>query len=312
MDYYIGNTDYDWFNFLKNHNNPQQPEDINFWKPGGKRNFRAIKQGEPFLLKLKKEHSNKIAGVAFFSRFIKLPLDYAWDVFELQNGVDSYYAFRNKIEIYRLKNDIHNEECIGCIVLSNPIFFDEKNWVEPPKDWNGNIVTGKSYSCEDRIGKETWDKVLESINLTEGLDIYGGNDDNMPPAYNYCMQRTRIGQSAFRLNVAEAYSNKCAISGESALPTLQAAHIKPYSESGSNNLTTNGILLRSDLHRLYDKGYIAITEDYKVKVGQRLSTEFNSEYYKMYDGKELSMPSSIDDYPSKEFLVWHNEHYFMG
>ncbi len=30
MDYYIGNTDYDWFNFLKNHNNPQQPEDINF------------------------------------------------------------------------------------------------------------------------------------------------------------------------------------------------------------------------------------------------------------------------------------------
>lgn len=59
MDYYIGNTDYDWFNFLKNHNNPQQPEDINFWKPGGKRNFRAIKQGEPFLLKLKKEHSNK-------------------------------------------------------------------------------------------------------------------------------------------------------------------------------------------------------------------------------------------------------------
>lgn len=50
MDYYIGNTDYDWFNFLKNHNNPQQPEDINFWKPGGKRNFRAIKQGEPFLL----------------------------------------------------------------------------------------------------------------------------------------------------------------------------------------------------------------------------------------------------------------------
>ncbi len=309
MDYYIGNTDYGWFNFLKNQNDPQQPEDINFWKPGGQRTFESIKKGEPFLFRLKRPYY-KIAGVAFFSRFVKLPLDYAWDVFELQNGVGSYYSFRNKIEIYRLRNRIRNDERIGCIVLSNPIFFDEDNWIESPEDWNNSIVQGKRYSCEDRIGKKTWDKVLDAIKLTNNTDILN-IDDNNTPAYNYGIQKIRIGQSAFRLNVAEAYSNKCAISGETALPTLQAAHIKPYSEQGSNNLNTNGILLRSDLHRLYDKGYIAISEDYKIKVSKRLGEEFNSEYYNRYDGKELSMPSSINDYPSKEFLIWHNEHYFQ-
>ncbi|WP_162470581.1 HNH endonuclease [Desulfosporosinus orientis] len=60
--------------------------------------------------------------------------------------------------------------------------------------------------------------------------------------------------------VTEAYYRRCAITGEKTLPVLEAAHIKPYSLEGSHE-TNNGLLLRKDLHTLFDRGYITITED---------------------------------------------------
>jgi putative restriction endonuclease len=61
--------------------------------------------------------------------------------------------------------------------------------------------------------------------------------------------RPRLGQGAFRVVVTDAYDRRCAITRERTLPVLEAAHIKPYSEGGIHDLP-NGLLLRSDLHRL--------------------------------------------------------------
>lgn len=311
MNFYIGNTDYDWYSFLKEHNNPSSPEDINFWKPGGQAQFRAIQKNEPFLLRLKAPY-NAIAGVAFFSRFVSLPLNYAWEVFGHQNGTDIFSSFKRKIDIYRSHSGqpSSSNPTIGCIVLSNPIFFEQKYWIDNPADWRPSIVQGKTYNTDSEIGMSIWSKVLNSIRLSGSGDILS---TDLPPSqqYNYGIQKIRVGQGAFRINVTESYSRRCAISGERTLPVLQAAHIKSYSEAGPND-TSNGLLLRSDLHTLYDKGYLAITEDYSIEISPRLHEEFSNgrDYYKYHGKKLLILPDDLRDYPNKEFLRWHNEQYF--
>jgi putative restriction endonuclease len=74
---YVGITDYDWFQFLS-----AQPsvEDVNFWQPGRRTNFKALQPGELFLFKL---HSprNFIVGGGVFARADILPLSLAWDAF---------------------------------------------------------------------------------------------------------------------------------------------------------------------------------------------------------------------------------------
>ena len=55
------------------------------------------------------------------------------------------------------KND--SNPTIGCIVLTNPVFFKKEDWIETPKDWSNSIVQGKSYNTEDAIGNEIWNRV---------------------------------------------------------------------------------------------------------------------------------------------------------
>lgn len=125
--------------------------------------------------------------------------------------------------------------------------------------------------------------------------------------------RSRIGQGAFRAMVTDAYQKRCAITNEKTLPVLEAAHIKPYAEAGPN-LTKNGLLLRSDMHILFDKGYITITGDHHLEVSRRIREEFeNGREYYVYHGKEVkNLPSQLIDQPSPEFLQWHQQEVYNG
>jgi putative restriction endonuclease len=65
--------------------------------------------------------------------------------------------------------------------------------------------------------------------------------------------RPRLGQGAFRISVTDVYQRRYAITGERTLPILDAAHIQPFADGGEHNIT-NGLLLRTDIHRLFDLG----------------------------------------------------------
>lgn len=121
------------------------------------------------------------------------------------------------------------------------------------------------------------------------------------------MVRPRLGQGAFRIEVTDVYSRQCAITGEKTLPALAASHIRPYAKSGPHE-TRNGLLLRSDLHNLFDLGYLTVTLDYRVKVSCRIREEFhNGRHYYDLDGKPLAVvPKSDVDRPAPEFLEWHH------
>jgi putative restriction endonuclease len=113
--------------------------------------------------------------------------------------------------------------------------------------------------------------------------------------------------------VTEAYSRRCAITSERTLPVLEAAHIRPYAEEGPH-LVANGILLREDLHTLFDDGYLTLTEDLRVEVSRRIKEEFENgrDYYRHHGQRLANLPSAPEDRPSGKFIRWHNEHKYLG
>jgi putative restriction endonuclease len=73
--------------------------------------------------------------------------------------------------------------------------------------------------------------------------------------------------------VTDAYRRRCAITDESTLPVLEAAHIRPFAKSGVNEVS-NGILLRSDFHKLFDAGLVTVTPELRVEVSAQIKEQW--------------------------------------
>lgn len=156
MNLYVGITDYDWYQKLSAIKNN---DEVNFWQPGGKRLFQVLKPGEMFLFKL---HAplNAIVGGGFFTHSTILPFSSVWDSFGEKNGVESLEEMRQRTRKYRKQDsrDLFDYQ-IGCILLTGPFFFPEREWIEMPEDWKREIVQGKTYPLDEPIGKRLWNEV---------------------------------------------------------------------------------------------------------------------------------------------------------
>lgn len=311
IKFYVGVTDNNWFSYLKN----IQPDEVNFWQPSGTRRFRVLKPYELFLFKL---HSplNYITGGGFFVSHSILPVSLAWDAFNTKNGLPDFPSFLDTILDYKKSNrEVDPDPKIGCIVLTQPFFFEEKDWLPIPKDWKLNIVQGKSYTTDTFIGKKLYQDVFDRLNKYIHQTICDGINEEISSA-RYGLEQIiqpRLGQGAFRVLVTEKYNHKCAITGERTLPVLEAAHIKPYSQNGPHSIQ-NGLLLRKDLHTLFDRGYLTVTDKLHVEVSKRIKEDYGNgrEYYALH-GKKLSViPGHLQDKPSEKYLRWHNDNVFLA
>jgi hypothetical protein len=129
MKGYVAITDREWFEFLS-----QRPEidEVNFWQPGGSTSFKALSVGQPFLFKLHAP-DNRIVGGGYYTAFSRLPISLAWEAFGEQNGVASLDEMRERTAKYRrVTPDPHEDYTIGCIILSNPFFFDRPTQFPQP------------------------------------------------------------------------------------------------------------------------------------------------------------------------------------
>jgi 5-methylcytosine-specific restriction enzyme A len=108
----------------------------------------------------------------------------------------------------------------------------------------------------------------------------------------------RRGQPDFRNKLIAAYGGRCAVTGCDAVAALEAAHIVSYSGPQSNHVT-NGLLLRADIHTLFDLNLIGVDpESLTISVAPAIS----SSMYAELDGKKLLAPSNIDDTANHEAL----------
>lgn len=295
-------TDDDWFEMLRRH--PDLGE-VNFWAPLAA-NFRALQPGELFLFKLHAPR-NAIVGGGIFAYANALPCSLAWQAFGEANGAHSAQEMRTRIARYRRSdpNDRSDFE-IGCRLLTQPFFFEERDWIPVPASWSRNIVSFKTYNTGDTEGLVLWEAVNERLSrpLVQGVTEPGGRFGEPH------LIRPRLGQGAFRVLVTDLYQRRCAVTQERTLPALEAAHIRPYGEGGEH-AASNGLLLRRDIHSLFDAGYVTVTPDLHFEVSRRIREEFeNGRHYYAFHGQRISVPEDITQRPDTEALTWHNEHCF--
>ncbi|HLO97214.1 MAG TPA: HNH endonuclease [Fimbriimonas sp.] len=305
MKLYLAVTDYDWFRQLQ----ADRPSEVNFWLPSPDQGFKYLDAGQPFLFKL---HSprNFVVGGGYFAGYSRLPVSMAWDAFGRSNGVASKDEFLARIQHYRRNKQWVADPDIGSIILTDPFFFEESDWIPQPIDWSSNIVRGKGYDLYSGIGAELWQQVRASATERKVRESQESAFDMFGNAY---LQRARLGQAAFRVLTLKNYNERCCITGENTVPVLQAAHIKPVSEDGKHGLQ-NGLLLRADIHILFDKGLIGVDQDYRIRVSPSIREHYlNGKVYYEHDGEELrSLPSDKKLRPDPDLLKERMDRVFVA
>lgn len=305
---YIGVTDSGWAAQLR----ATGQREANFWSPSGRTRFRALQAGEPFLFKT---HSpdNRIVGGGFFEHFTFLRASEAWDFLGLANGVDSLEELRARVQRYR-RGHVEADPWIGCIILGDVDFFDDSVELAPPRSFAKNIVRGKGYDLDGPEVDTDAERLFGLLMAGNAAGVGSAQPLVVPgPVFGEdAVVRRRIGQGAFKALVLESYERRCAITGHKIAPTLQAAHIKPVSRGGENRVD-NGLLLRSDVHTMFDRGYLTVDTSHRLRVSPRLREEFgNGEEFYSREGTVIALPQRTVDHPGKAFLEWHGDEVFLA
>ncbi|HEY5258325.1 MAG TPA: HNH endonuclease [Candidatus Baltobacteraceae bacterium] len=298
----VAPTDTSWFSFLSQRG--AALDEVNFWSPSG----RALQapRGTLFLFKLKYP-VNKIAGGGFIDYSQRLTLRDAWEYYGIRNGADSLAELEGLISRY-LGRLATADDTIGCTILSEPFFLSADEYVEPPEDWKPEIVAAKYYSFANPITA----RLLHDVTLRKPQAQPSVSTAPFGGVSAPVLRVPRRGQGTFRRFVLAAYGNQCAVTGEHTIPVLQASHIRPFAETLGHEVQ-NGIALRSDVHTLFDRGYVTVTPESRFLVSEALRRDFsNGKIYYKHHGELVHLPENPEYRPKPEYLEWHSDVIFKG
>lgn len=115
----------------------------------------------------------------------------------------------------------------------------------------------------------------------------------------------RPGQDRFREELMRAYEGRCTITGCDVPDALDAAHIIPYCGPRSDHVR-NGLLLRLDLHALFDAHLLSIDPEELIVL---VSDGLRGAYYEIIHGRRLRLPRSESLHPDREAIARHHEEF---
>lgn len=248
-----------------------------------------------------------MGGYGFFSYYSVMPSGIAWETFGPANGVETFAEMRRRLAELRHAGPI--DDSVGCVVLSDLALLNENEYLVAPRDWKRNTVRGEYYSLSEGEGARLWGE----LTAVAPPPVAASALQTVPGGYGQpAIYLPRVGQGAFRLMVMDAYGRRCAITGEKTLPALDAAHIRPFSERQSHEVQ-NGILMRSDIHRLFDQGYVTVTPGLRFRVSPQIRDQFHNGvvYYDLHD-RQVTVPDSAEERPDKSALEWHSSNIYRG
>lgn len=327
----VGVTDNRWAAFLRDHDDITE---ANFWQPSP-HGFKALSPGEPFLFKTKDPKKFKgldipgyhlVGGGGFFDEYVELKVSEAWTIWGPANGVSSEAELLSRAQAYRARaaSSIDPDPTIGCVVLRNIFFAERGGEMAEPPNWARNIVTHAGYESNEggaRLDTEYVEHAFAALQHRARVDfawepdLRGVDLEWEGPRYGQpVLVRPRMGQGHFKHAVAAAYQHRCAVTRSATFPSLEAAHIRPFAEGGEHAVS-NGLLLRTDVHRLYDRGYLSVDADLRLRVSPQLrdhgwnGTEF---YDREAAGFVIAAPSSANHRPNRDALAWHFETRFRA
>ena len=195
----------------------------------------------------------------------------------------NYIEFKNPVSIKNLDGDYYED-----VKFSN-------HWGTGVRTISDEVFRKISYQANIYSTPQVLDNF--SLSIINKLE-------QTPPEKHESKSKNREGTYKFKNQLLEIYSNKCSISKEITIDVLEGAHIHPYINKESNHMQ-NGILLRVDIHRLFDKNLISIDKNYKIHVSERL----NDTVYYQYNGKKITLPFHESFYPSKDALELKHQNF---
>jgi putative restriction endonuclease len=164
---------------------------------------------------------------------------------------------RARIAHYRRAPIGENEDPeIGCIFVRDVRFFPPDEVFPAPPEFSSNIVQGKRYELAERSVEPYFtDLFARLLGGAVEVDVSQPWHRDGPVFGDPRLSPYRLGQRSFQAVVLAAYNRRCAITGTKISPVLQAAHIRPVTVGGEHRID-NGLLLRSDVHTMFDRGYL--------------------------------------------------------
>jgi hypothetical protein len=174
------------------------------------------------------------------------------------------------------------------------------------------LSTPALYSIVGLAHVVSWEKGIFLLERTDGVERGEAAErpvEQWQPPADDTRERVRAsvirrrGQPAFRARMLTAYRGRCALTAVDAPQALEAAHITPYSGPKSNE-PQNGLLLRADIHALFDLGLLAIESK---KMTCLIDPSLTSPDYARLSGRALFLPAEKSDRPSSVALDQHRE-----
>jgi hypothetical protein len=171
-----------------------------------------------------------------------------------------------------------------------------------------NLATGESIepgkfggSAKGPVHQKFKELGFEIIN--KGFYLVTEADFNRADNVRLGLIKTRQGQDVFRSSLLKERGKKCEVTGTDVSALLEAAHIIPHAE-GANYNTSNGLLLRVDIHTLYDSNLLSIDENLIIHLAPSI---LKLKEYSEYQGKKIKSLNTTK--PFREALKRRHKHF---
>ncbi len=200
-----------------------------------------------------------------------------------RNGVSKIY--------YGIAIDLRDPESVSQLVscltarIISCVISESDIEAHQDKIFNGEVLIGDT----EGLDLDTPSKVETEFHL----DTFSPEDAEKVKVKVSGNISLRRGQPAFRSKLLDVYGECCVITGTKLPSVLEAAHIFPYMGESTHHIT-NGLLLRADIHTLFDLGLIGINQQYEVVVCSSLSETL----YESFNGSKINLPNKEEFRPS--------------
>lgn len=295
-------TDIGWFNFLAKQNDLTV---VNFWTPTDW-NIQNLQPGDYWYFVLKGPEPRKIGGGGRFVEYKHMRASKAWDLYGYGNGSTTYKEMVDWLNEYIGKRaqtaKPSSDPEIGCIILDKCTFLPthlQKTAADFGLTFPSQVVKFKTF---DHLPLQLG-RLPTTTEVIDISDEYNPSNDEDGRKRTLASIVRRRGQAAFRQSLLDAYEGRCAITGCDVVDALEAAHITPYMGHQTNTLQ-NGLLLRTDIHTLFDLGKIAICPNQFRII---LHPDLKRGYYSALEGKMIAVPKNKSAWPSKFAIEKHKK-----
>ncbi|MGN1280460.1 MAG: HNH endonuclease [Succinivibrio sp.] len=300
---------YNWYQVIKSHFISNGSGLTNCWyTPVEELEQRSDEflppSGSLTLFLVEKDGKQLIVGGGFYLFHTNLTIESCWNSYGVLSGYITYQDFMKRAK--DCKADLNDP--ISCYISDGSFIFIRNNIVEVPDDFKMDFENRSRLviSCQEPLGMYLGKICFER----RSKQIDAGSADSTWPGIYYVASLHKSAQKAaqFRSFMINLYHRRCAVSGCSLVPILNVAHIKTiYDERYTR--PCNGLILRSDIHKMFSKGLITFYYDgpdvIRVRVSENLKYDLSGDY-KDLEGKALTLPDDRTNWPSVEYLEWHN------